>query len=316
MNSGKIKWNINISATINTRKNSEEDITELKNIIDSIKEFNDVKDKAIFGKNHLKKVRGRKRRNKGMSITSISNGNKMSLNFNKDIVSPYVFNDSFEGIKNIQKWFELIVTDRDWDHRFIVEVLRFKINNTANYIESKQRHLNWEQDVKYMRIACKLIDKLWGDYTTEEEGYESEYYKYHESVHTWKPADDNDLAEQAKNIVTAANRDGLIDQILDDDDYEPMDLEEVENELTEEYLKTYKGDVLMEIKQISECFDDYFVKNKLMHKKAIAYLKNGNGWSNPTDKQTQAMVISKLKHEKARKLLFKILESKLESWWD
>ena len=197
--------------------------------------------------------------------------------------------------------------------QIIEEKSQFEMTND---IESKQRHLNWEQDVKYMRIACKLIDKLWGDYTTEEEGYESEYYKYHESVHTWKPADDNDLAEQAKNIVTAANRDGLIDQILDDDDYEPMDLEEVENELTEEYLKTYKGDVLMEIKQISECFDDYFVKNKLMHKKAIAYLKNGNGWSNPTDKQTQAMVISKLKHEKARKLLFKILESKLESWWD
>ena len=182
MNSGKIKWNINITATINTRKNSEEDTTELNDIIDSIKEFNDVKDKVIFGKNHLKKVRGRKRKNKGMNITSTSNGNKMSFAFNKDIASPYVFNDSFEGIRNIQKWFELIVTDRDWDHRFIVEVLRFKINNTANYIESKQRHLNWEQDVKYMRIACKLIDKLWGDYTTEEEGYESEYYKYHESV--------------------------------------------------------------------------------------------------------------------------------------
>ena len=34
MNSGKIKWNINITATINTRKNSEEDTTELNDIID------------------------------------------------------------------------------------------------------------------------------------------------------------------------------------------------------------------------------------------------------------------------------------------
>ena len=63
-------------------------------------------------------------------------------------------------------------------------------------------------------------------------------------------------------------------------------------------------------------FDEYFAKNKLMHKKAIEYIKIHNIYTEPKSKFTQAMVISKLKHEKARKLLFNILECKIEQWWD
>ena len=80
-------------------------------------------------------------------------------------------------------------------------------------------------------------------------------------------------------------------------------------------MEDYEGDLLMNIKEISENFDEYFAENKLMHKKAIEYLRKNRSWSNPTSKYTQAMVISKLKHDKAKKLLFKILEEKLENWW-
>ena len=315
MNPGKIKWNVNITATINTKNSSEEDIEELNHLIKSVNEFNC---EAIFYPKKIlqKKLRGRKRRTKGMNIFTNSKETKLSFNFDTDSPSPYVFNDSFEGIKNVKKWFELITNDRDWDHRFIIEALRFKIKNTADYIQLKQRHLNWEQDVKYMKIVCKLIDKLWGDYTSEEENYDSEYSKYHESINTWKPVGETGIEEKAKNIVTAANRDGQIGEILDDEEYNPLDIEKIEEELTKEYLKTYSGNLLMGTKEISECFDDYFAANKLMHKKTINYLKNNTTWMQPNSKQTQAMVLSKLKHEKAKKLLFKILSDKIESWWD
>ena len=37
---------------------------------------------------------------------------------------------------------------------------------------------------------------------------------------------------------------------------------------------------------------------------------------NTESKKTQALILSKFKHEKAKRLLFKILEEKLENFWD
>src|ERR1700743_1891092 len=78
------------------------------------------------------------------------------------------YRDFIKGVKNIIKWFKIVWEDADYDHRYIITALQFKIKNTADYIAKTQRHLNWEQDVKYMRICVKLIDKLWGDFNVEE----------------------------------------------------------------------------------------------------------------------------------------------------
>lgn len=223
------------------------------------------------------------------------------------------FNQFKNGVSNVIKWFNIVWNDADYDHRYITTVLRFKINNTADYIEKKQRHLNWEQDVKYMRIACRLIDKIWGD----SNGYDSEYLNYSESDYNWKIPIDIGLADKAKNLVTSVNRDRMIDDILYDKEFVPLDFEETEKELEDELMADYDGDLEMEVNQVSENFDEYFSKNKLMHRKAIEYLKNINTlWTNPGSKQTQAMVISNLKHAKAKRIFFKILEYKMDSWWD
>lgn len=220
------------------------------------------------------------------------------------------YRDFIEGIKNIFKWRKIVWNDRDWDYRFIMNAIKFKIKNTSKYIQKTQRHLNWKEEVRYMNIAIKLIDKLWGDLSTDEEPYESEYFKYQKSEYNWIP-DDKDIINKATTKANQINIAKQIENILNDKDFsltEPEDVCEVPND--------YKGNYQMKIKKISENYDEYFAKNKLMHKKAIIYLKTNKQWNSPKSKQTQAMVISHLKEEKARKLFFKILECKINSWWD
>jgi hypothetical protein len=71
-----------------------------------------------------------------------------------------------------------------------------------------------------------------------------------------------------------------------------------------------------ESKLLEENFDDYFKKYPLIYKKVL----NGEGVFKPEgredDKQVIAMNIGHINHERARKLLFKIMELEIEKWWD
>jgi hypothetical protein len=75
----------------------------------------------------------------------------------------------------------------------------------------------------------------------------------------------------------------------------------------------------MVFNEISENFDDYFKKYPLIHKRVL----NGEGWVSIIDeesgeiiKKRVAMNMGHINHSRARKLLFKILESQIECWWD
>jgi hypothetical protein len=73
-----------------------------------------------------------------------------------------------------------------------------------------------------------------------------------------------------------------------------------------------------ESRLLEENFDDYFKKYPLIYKRVI----NGEGifkFDNVVDfenKQRIAMNIARINHERARKLLFKIMEENIEGWWD
>ena len=72
-----------------------------------------------------------------------------------------------------------------------------------------------------------------------------------------------------------------------------------------------------ESKQLKENFDDYFKKYPLVYKRVLA----GEGPFQPIsfkqeDKQRIAMNIGHINHDRARKLLFKIMEQNIEKWWD
>jgi hypothetical protein len=71
-----------------------------------------------------------------------------------------------------------------------------------------------------------------------------------------------------------------------------------------------------ESKLLEENFDDYFKKYPLIYKKVL----NGEGVfgrdGREDDKQIIAMNIGHINHERARKLLFKLMEQNIERWWD
>ena len=164
----------------------------------------------------------------------------------------YLHRDVIQGFKNLWKWLPIVWKDRDWDSHFIFETLKFKLKNTADYLAKYDRYEGVENDVKYMRICEKLIQRIQDDY------YQMEYQDY---------------IEDRMLIVNGR-----------------IEFEKVKDE-TFNYIKQYPA----------------AYKKVIFDSKYRSYVGSNNGIC-------LAMGIER--HLKARKLLFKILEEKIEGWWD
>jgi len=86
--------------------------------------------------------------------------------------APYLHRTIANGIKNLWRWFPLVWKDRDWDHHYIFEVLKFKIANTAKYVGLKDRYVGADRDSEIMMTCVRLIDKV------QNEIYDGEWYEY------------------------------------------------------------------------------------------------------------------------------------------
>lgn len=155
------------------------------------------------------------------------------------------------GIKNLIHWFPIIWKNRDWDHDFILETLKFKIQKTADYIESKKRFVGWENEVRYMRISVELISRIQEDY------YQAEYFPYLD-----------------------------LELVRDGDAYKI----EITRDSSKIYLAKYPLDL----------------KRAMKHPDTQDFFK----------KESSYLGVSRYRHIKSRKLLFKILEERIERWWD
>lgn len=134
-----------------------------------------------------------------------------------------------------------------------------------------------------------------------------------------------------KNRHTRAKRDAelmklcsrLIQRCQDDHyDMEYMDYHESnynflditdEDDIPEKYRKGKK----LDIELVSENFDDYFKKYPRQYKRVIS--GEVSRFSRPIeekDKQVIAMEIAHENQDRCRKLLFKIMERRIEGWWD
>ena len=165
--------------------------------------------------------------------------------------------DIAQGFRNLWKWLPIIWKDRDWDDHFIFEVLKFKIKNTADYTEKKQRFVGWEDEVRYMRICEKLMGRIQNEY------YQTEYQDYYDF-----------------DMSTVPTEDGLYEVVFD-----------VKRDDTAEFVKKYPH-ALRRAKKDPR-YENFF-----------------------KDKKTGGLAVGMIRHEKARKLLFKILEQRIERWWD
>jgi hypothetical protein len=120
-----------------------------------------------------------------------------------------------------------------------------------------------------------------------------------------------------KNRHTTSKRDAeimmlctrLIDRIQND----YYIIEHLDYQETEFKFIPIEGEDLseMKIEHISDNLGDYFNKYPKIYEKAL--IENNLDF---TDKHRIAMYMSRMNHERARKLLFKILEENIEKWWD
>lgn len=164
----------------------------------------------------------------------------------------YLPHSIIKGVKNLWKWLPIVWKDRDWDDYYIFAVLKFKIKNTADYIESNKTYVGWENDVRYMRICEKLIDRITDDY------YQMEYFDY---------------LEQKMYV-----EDGKLE------------------------FETIKDNTFNYIKQYPAAY-----KKVVFDPKYESYKVTNSGI---------CIAMGMVRHAKARRLLFLILERKIEGWWD
>jgi hypothetical protein len=73
----------------------------------------------------------------------------------------------------------------------------------------------------------------------------------------------------------------------------------------------------LEIEQLSENFDEYFKKYPLQYKRVMS--GEVSRFSRPIEEKTKDIIAMEIAHEnqdRCRKLLFKIMERRIEGWWD
>jgi len=169
------------------------------------------------------------------------------------------------GLTNLYKWFNLIWSDRNWDHIYLLQMMKFKIEQMANYHESRQFYVGWENNVKWMRTSSRLLDKM------IDSVYESEYIDYYDMDVYNKPSD----------------REGFV---------------EIEFETTWEDLDTYINRYPLQIDKV-----------KTQYKKLKGTEVN---FDNEDDKKYFAILLSNHNQKRCQTLLFKILNEKLQHWWD
>ena len=88
------------------------------------------------------------------------------------VIQPIV--STTDSIKRLIKWAPIIWSDRDWDHYFILNVLKMKIKFFREHIEKYGLHVNKGRDCKNMLIAELLIERLQNP-SQYVEHYKAEY---------------------------------------------------------------------------------------------------------------------------------------------
>ena len=107
----------------------------------------------------------------------------------------FIFRDIKIGVKNLWKWLPIVWKDRDWDYRYLITVLEFKLNKQSEYIGSKDRHTRAKRDSEVMMTCVRLLNKFGNEY------YSSEYADYFKSEHKFVKYDEKYFTVDSKIVI-------------------------------------------------------------------------------------------------------------------
>ena len=69
-----------------------------------------------------------------------------------------------EGLKNLWKWRKVIYKDKNWDHYFIYEILKTKLQFQADYMQKHGITESATETSKEILECVDLIDKVQNEY--------------------------------------------------------------------------------------------------------------------------------------------------------
>ena len=147
----------------------------------------------------------------------------------------YLHKDVIQGVKNLIRWFPTIWNDRDYDHSYIYEILRVKLENQAEYISKRDRHTTAQRDAEKMLLVARLIT------IQQEDMYDMEYMDYHDSEY---------------NFVDVTEEDGLPEKYKDSKRLEVNTISERFDEYFERYPRQYKRVMSGEISRFSRPIEE------------------------------------------------------------
>ena len=179
----------------------------------------------------------------------------------------------------------------DNDGQFIITNFKVGIKNIWYWLPVIWKDRNWDSSFIFEILSHKL--KAQSKYIGERD------------IHT--------RAKRDAEIMMTCVR--LIEKV-DDEFYnmEYMDYEKTKHWF--EPCEDKEGFSTWESRQLEENFDDYFAKYPIIYKRVM----NGEGVFNregrEDDKHIIASNMAYINHDRARKLLFKIMEQNIEGWWD
>ena len=82
--------------------------------------------------------------------------------WHKNKMIDYIYNIK-HGIINLIKWFPIVWTDRDWDYRYLYEVLYFKLSDIEKSLRNDTWHSNSDKYAKQIMTAKVLVKRLIDD---------------------------------------------------------------------------------------------------------------------------------------------------------
>jgi hypothetical protein len=114
--------------------------------------------------------------------------NKWPHSFLDKNMDKYIF-DPYEKVKNglvnFWNWKSVIWKDRNWDHQYIFDILKYKLILQRKYLVESNRHTGVENLNRDITICLNLIERI------QEEYYGLEPYEYHESDWKFTPAENH-----------------------------------------------------------------------------------------------------------------------------